>query len=313
MSPRPHDVLVGAVRAQHNDLSLKYFFSNNNCSHVYFDVGTNLGVQVRKLAEPHKYRGAPILEQFRALFGSPPWCHVCTVGFEPNPAHSQRLDLLEQKLRAARGPPFFLFRAAASDSDSAMGFLQTGHQGDHSRHMRTKVLRLAGSLASGADAYNASRPREYVPTVDLARVVHMAHTSLLEKRNGQRVGSKLFMKLDVEGSESSVLLHLVRSQALCLIDRVQIEWHKAVPDWMVPGDAGVNILANMTMEFQQDLQRAFKAVQSGCPTELLELDDESFYKDSQPWPSRDTEPICPTNPSSPGPRQYHGTRVRPHS
>ena len=27
----------------------------------------------------------------------------------------------------------------------------------------------------------------------------------------------------------------VRSQALCLVDSVQAEWHKAVPDWVVAG------------------------------------------------------------------------------
>tara|TARA_B110001452_G_scaffold8205_1_gene7224 strand:- start:403 stop:1326 length:924 start_codon:yes stop_codon:yes gene_type:complete len=285
--------LVDAVVAQREDVSLERFFSRHNCSHVYLDVGTNLGVQIRKLAEPHKYTGAPILGRFRSLFGSPPWCHVCAVGFEPNPAHHQRLDELRKRLRAASAPPFYLFRAAASGADSAMGFLQTGHQGDHSRHKRTQRLKLAGSLESGADAYNASRPRDYVPMVDLARVVHTAHTSLMEKHNGQRAASKILMKLDVEGSENSILLHLVRSQALCLVDSIQIEWHNAVPDWIVPsqGDAGVSMLANVTMEVQRLFQRLLSATQGSCRTRLDEFDDETFYKDGQRLPS-EAVPIC---------------------
>ena len=132
-----------------------------------------------------------------------------------------------------------------------------------------------------------------IVAVDLARVVHSAHASLLEKHNGQRAGSKLFMKLDVEGSETSILLHLVRSQALCIIDKVQIEWHNAVPDWMagVQGDAGVSMLANVTKEAQLLFRRVFSATHSGCRTRLSEMDDETYYKDGQPWPS-EAVPIC---------------------
>jgi hypothetical protein len=287
--------LVAAVVAQQTDRSLERFFSHHKCSHIYLDVGTNLGVQIRKLAEPHKYPGAPMLEHFRALFGPSPWCHVCAIGFEPNPAHSQRLHMLETRLRAAHAPPFFLFRAAASDADSALGFLQRGYQGDPSRHLRTQNLKLASSLESGANAYNnASGPRNYVPTVDLARVVHAAHASLIEKHGGQRAGSKLLMKLDVEGSETSILLHLVRSQALCLIDTVKIEWHRAVPKWMVPeGNAGVSVLGNVTEEVQQLFQRVLGAKHRDCRTTLDRMDDETFYRDGQGWPSKN---ICTNSP-----------------
>ena len=92
-------------------MAVARFVAERGCEHVFFDVGANIGVQIRKLAEPQKYAGAPLHERFRALFGPPPWCRVCTIAFEPNPVHGKRLDALEARLRRA---PLHVFRAAAT-------------------------------------------------------------------------------------------------------------------------------------------------------------------------------------------------------
>jgi len=73
-----------------------------NCTHVYLDVGTNRGVQIRKLFQPHLYPGAKVLPDFDLEFGPPPRCpSVCAIGFEPNPRHWDHLDRLQGALRAA--------------------------------------------------------------------------------------------------------------------------------------------------------------------------------------------------------------------
>ena len=41
----------------------------DGCYHVYLDVGSNIGVQVRKLFQPDEYPGAAALEVFRETFG----------------------------------------------------------------------------------------------------------------------------------------------------------------------------------------------------------------------------------------------------
>ena len=254
-------------------MALQTFLAQGECAHVFLDVGTNLGVQIRKLAEPDKYRGAPILRTFRDLFGPPPWCHVCTVGFEPNPRHERRLDVLEERLRAARAPPLFLFRAAASDADGTAPFLKVGHEGDASKHLRTQRLWLAGSLT-----YNDSAASTRVPTVDLARVVRAADAALRPRGDG----GKILMKLDVEGSEDRVLLHLVRTRALCLVDLIAVEWHRPAPHWF-RDDAATRLLSNVTVGVRALLQRLLP--RRGCRTLLTPADDETFYKDGRPWPS----------------------------
>ena len=52
-----------------------YFRSDNHsnlldgCYHVYLDVGSNIGVQVRKLYQPQYYPGAAALNVFKEAFG----------------------------------------------------------------------------------------------------------------------------------------------------------------------------------------------------------------------------------------------------
>ena len=69
-----------------------------HCDYVYLDVGSNIGVQIRKLFEPDLFPGAPVLEVFDAVFGTDRQnrTDVCAVGFEPNVHHSQRLKALEE-------------------------------------------------------------------------------------------------------------------------------------------------------------------------------------------------------------------------
>jgi hypothetical protein len=73
----------------------------DGCRYIYFDVGSNIGVQVRKLFQPELYPGAKILPHFEQYFGSPEFRRrndsgVCAIGFEANPSHSKRLKRLEK-------------------------------------------------------------------------------------------------------------------------------------------------------------------------------------------------------------------------
>ena len=66
----------------------------DGCFHVYIDVGSNIGIQVRKLYESHLYPKAKVKQIFEHFFGSPDRRNetVCAIGFEPNPNHTQYLQ-----------------------------------------------------------------------------------------------------------------------------------------------------------------------------------------------------------------------------
>ena len=68
----------------------------DGCYHVYIDVGTNVGIQIRKLFEPEKYPDANVHKVFDTKFGSikerlQPTIDggnmVCAIGFEPGNSH----------------------------------------------------------------------------------------------------------------------------------------------------------------------------------------------------------------------------------
>merc|ERR1719183_3438835 len=72
----------------------------SSCKRVFVDLGSNIGVNVRKLYEPEKYHGAKLLPELEKAFGSAadrrkPESGLCALGFEPNPEHQGRLAKIE--------------------------------------------------------------------------------------------------------------------------------------------------------------------------------------------------------------------------
>jgi hypothetical protein len=78
------------------------------------------------------------------------------------------------------------------------------------------------------------RDRELARDFELGREKHEQLPPFVQVRAGlpvlatapraRRTG-RMVMKLDVEGLEFAILPSLVRSQALCVLDAVRIEWH----------------------------------------------------------------------------------------
>ena len=67
----------------------------DGCLHVLLDLGTNRGLQIRKLYEPHLFPFAPVLPIYQRYFGPPERRNnqeICAVGFEPNPSHTDHLQ-----------------------------------------------------------------------------------------------------------------------------------------------------------------------------------------------------------------------------
>ena len=266
-------------------------FLNSSCSHVYLDLGTNRAVQIRKLYQPHLYPNATVLPRFDQFFGSAPRCHVCAIGFEPNPHHSKTLDGVEKSLQAA-GAPVLIFRAAASDADSIATFALPSSWGrksadeDWTASMSTPrygLRRRAGYLNLKGETT--------VRTIDVSRILQQVHKHIRSRR-----GAKIMAKIDCEGAELRIIPHLIQQQTLCLIDFATIEWHEkmlqgrwfeqsAVARKIRSRRAGVDAAIRMV-----NLTRALieTSVQTdGCGLEMrADEDDETFLHDGAALPPR---------------------------
>ena len=174
-------------------------FERHACTGVYLDVGSNVGVQIRKLFEPHKYEGAGVLPLFSEIFGDASRCNVCAVGVEPNPRHRKRLDALERRLSAA-GAAVVVLRAAAA---TASGVVYMTRPGGFANDIDAHIESTQGSSSVAVDA------------IDLAALVHHVHAKLRPEH-----AANFLMKMDVEGAEVSLLPHLIRSGSLCLPARI---------------------------------------------------------------------------------------------
>ena len=249
----------------HADLrAVDELFANFECKHIYLDLGTAIGVQIRKLYQPQLYPKATALEAFDEDFGTGPRCNVCTFGFEPNPEHSARLDTVQAKLRA-HGVGVHIFKKAAYTSYTRLQFA-TGKQGG-----REQVM--------------------HVEAVDLAPIIQRMYSHLGK-------GGIITAKMDIEGDEFALLPHLERSQALCLISRIQILWHpqyydekegrKAAAALGLEADvSGAKASEASVRQMQLDINEIYAHPTGECKAWLQEKQDITYEQDDgndDDWP-----------------------------
>ena len=102
----------------------------DGCYHVYLDVGSNIGIQIRKLFEPEKYPDAYVHSIFNSSFGtiedrrdsSKNGRVVCAVGFEPNSHHTQYLKEVESAYNKCGWRVKMITETAASDHNGITRF-----------------------------------------------------------------------------------------------------------------------------------------------------------------------------------------------
>ena len=116
----------------------------DGCLNVYVDVGTNLGLQIRKLWEPEYWPAAAIRNHFDLVFNRPRilnrsrdallrHCHpsspacwqnlTCVVGIEANPKHTSALANLAKHYQR-QGRRTFILNTAATTFDGNITFLE---------------------------------------------------------------------------------------------------------------------------------------------------------------------------------------------
>ncbi|CAF1364042.1 unnamed protein product [Adineta ricciae] len=218
----------------------------DGCRFVYIDMGTNIGVQIRKLYEPQLYPNSSVFSLFTRIFGSRNK-EVCSVGFEANPYHDEYLkDFENYCLKRHYRVKIFTSTAVSITNESQAFYVQSED---------TLYNQWGSSLLP-----NRNKTKIIVSSIDIASWIR--GTVLTRKIPSGLPLAKIMMKTDIEGHDSIVLTNLIFSGVYCSIDLIYGE------------------------HFNQEFQHAvsiLKQYTNSCKTELVPLDDESHFMIKLPF------------------------------
>ena len=195
--PTELDAVIGSI----NEL--------DGCFHIYLDVGSNVGIQVRKLFEPELYPDAPILPVFESYFGpiltdGQRENTVCAIGFEPNVHHTKALKDVEQAHKACGWRSHFYTETAAAHDYGTISFLSDNDFGN---------LEWGGSIISDQRSYDGT----IIGNATKIRLSDYVFERILTRNIPESISNEypsIIMKVDIEGSELEVLTDMVVSGAL---------------------------------------------------------------------------------------------------
>ena len=265
-----------AAAIREDDDRIQNLLLSHKCKHVYLDVGSNIGVQVRKLYEPEKYNMSTVLSHFDNAFGKAPRCHVCAIGIEPNPRHRSRLATVTERL-TAMGAGVAFIDAAAGTTDGIVD-LQLG--------ARKSPFEDAGASINGVGSFKGSHTFT-VRQVRLSRIIALVRRRLAPS-------GRILMKLDVEGSEWTILPDLMVNGSLCSLHAVFAEFHEfafaAASRARRKTDriqsAGYRAMKRALVAAREELASSLSAC---FGTKIDTIDDESYVHDQKPFP---TSSVC---------------------
>jgi hypothetical protein len=273
---------------------------------VFLDVGSNVGLQVRKLYEPELYHGNLAEPFFSQYLGPPPRCDVCSIAIEPNPKHADHLTRLTDNYRAAGVGVLFL-PVAASDMDGFTEFFIDTTPRNRGRSIdlgaSASPLKALHQLARYNEFSNATRVR----TADLSRLILHVHSQLGRIQHtgrGPPSPPRVVMKLDTEFLELRLLPHLTWSLALCAaVDAVMVDWSNLALGQAASRQPHLTLPAVELADGLRDvLTRAYNASLRGehCRASLLDVDDETYMKAGSKLPMHPAPGACTRRTASVG-------------
>ncbi|CAF2068869.1 unnamed protein product [Rotaria magnacalcarata] len=218
----------------------------DGCRDVYIDIGTNIGIQIRKLYEPNLYPNAPVLPLFKTVFGHN-LTEVCSIGFEANPLHDNYLKEFENYcLKKHWRVKIFKSTAVSIIEKNISFYTEPGNEVNN---------QWGASLLAG----NGRKPI-IVPSID---IVSWIKRTVLNRKIPPGFGPpRILMKTDIEGHDPTVIAHLVLSGIYCSIDLIYGE------------------------HFNDEFQKTISVLQqysNSCKTKLVYLDDESYFNQRFPF------------------------------
>lgn len=262
--------------------ALPHEFTLDGCNLLYLDMGTNMGVQIQKFYEPHRFllKGidTPIISHFNEAFGGPkrrrkPFkqSRVCVVGFEPNPQHTSHLMNLQKQYRDVGWNVWALTEIALGVRDTSMKLYISGNDG----------IKDGSSLS---DLNNVFHRRHATADVAVIDTIKFVREYVAKREIDHDEETFVLAKMDIETSEFSLLRELTTTGMFCYLDKVMAEFHER----MVPKGVGdINQVPVSEKDYEVLIRFLWTSVENNCDRNfafdrLTQLDDETFAKFMDP-------------------------------
>merc|ERR1712168_571165 len=203
----------------------------DGCLHVFLDLGSNRGLQIRKLYEPHLFPLAPILPLYTKYFGEPEDRknqEICSVAFEPNPKHAEHLQGLAESYSTCGIKVLVFNNTGVGHRDTTSSFAP----------FNTLLGHEVGQDASARLIHDDESVEAFMEThfhegvqVETVQVVRFAKfiTDVVAKRklptSAGVTTPRVVIKADIEGAELKIIPDMVVTGALGHVDNLHMEWH----------------------------------------------------------------------------------------
>ena len=271
------------------NVELQNFF--DGCHHVYLDVGSNIGVQIRKLFEPERYPDAPIHSYFNQNFGtvderksshSGHASFLCAIGFEPNPRHAEYLKQIEKSYNECGWKVKFMTNSGVSDHNGIGTFYSNL---ELEKLMAWKANELAGGILPPTIIKNAKNHSNDDKVLNSKNISVMRLSDFLINMVGKRKipvpffynsPPRVVMKMDIEGSEVDVIPDLIYSGGLQYINTLMIEWHERMQKFqeIKISTKILQIIIDSLSKHSENIRN----LSSKYDFNLVELDDETYFE-----------------------------------
>jgi len=246
----------------------------DDCLFVYLDVGSNTGIQIRKVYEPELYPNDPAIQVYDRLFRRNRTAdnNLCVVGFEANPHHTETLQRLEKAYQKKGWRVAILTETAVDIEEGTTEFFFDKEAKPQNKEWGASTIPWQKSMKQPEAA-------TVVRKLDLAKYVldHVATRRLVPERYDTRkhLPLNVLMKMDIEGSEHKVLPHMILTGALCTIGTIFYERHRM----------GEITSGNVRdTDFIRFFQTFIKDYNSSCPTTFLSINNEVYGTTDFPLP-----------------------------
>ena len=246
LSSSPPATTERSQRSRRHGSGSKGVIDFTGCRHLFLDVGANIGLNVRHLWHPSKYRWGAMQPLFDRLIGHTSRARrqptVCAVAFEANPHHTAPLRRLQREMRMEQGLHANVVvptAVATQDGETTFFLDDTNKVAKDVRHEWSASMLRHDGLKVGPEGWARNVT---VPTIDLARFIRdrVITRKLSEEQAAPRTAPgdrdpnsepdgplppSLIMKMDIEGAEFGVLSRMLTLGILCQLSAIAIEFH----------------------------------------------------------------------------------------